>query len=76
MFNNKHQNDKPLIMRRYMTYFIFYFDANMINNELKGLNCLLLLVHSVAGLLPLNQNSQKHGPKMIGPCRPCQKVVP
>jgi len=32
----------------------------MINNELKGLNRLLLLVHVVAGLLPLNQNSQKH----------------
>jgi len=28
----------------------------MINNELKGLNCLLLLVRAVAGLLPLNQN--------------------
>ena len=25
------------------------------------------------GLLPLNQNSQKHGPLIIGPC---QKVVP
>jgi len=48
----------------------------MINNELKGLNCLLLLVRAVAGLLPLNQNSQKHGPKIIGRCRPCQKVVP
>jgi len=52
---------------------VFYFDSNMINNELKGLNCLLLLVRAVAGLLPLNQNSQKHGPKIIGPC---QKVVP
>jgi len=50
----------------------------MINNELKGLQCLLLLVRVVAGLLPLNQNSQKHGPKIIilGPCRPCQKAVP
>jgi len=48
----------------------------MINNELKGLNCVLLLVRSVAGLLPLYQNSQKHGPKVIDPCRPCQKVVP
>jgi len=45
----------------------------MINNELKGLNWLLLLVRVVAGLLPMNQNSQKHGPKLIGPC---QKVVP
>jgi len=27
-------------------------------------------------LLPLNQNSQKHGPKLIGLCCPCQKVVP
>jgi len=44
----------------------------MIINELKGLNCLLLLVLAVAGLLPLNQNSQKHGPKIIGPC---QKIV-
>ena len=33
----------------------------MINNELKGLNGLLLLVRAVAGLLPLNQNSQKQG---------------
>jgi len=40
---------------------------------LKGLNCLLLLVRMVAGLLPLNPNSQKNGPKIIGPC---QKVVP
>jgi len=56
-----------------MTYFIFYFDSNMINNELKGLNCLLLLVRAVAGLLPLNRNSQKHGPNIIGPC---QTVVP
>ena len=48
----------------------------MINNELEGLNCLLRLVRVVAGLLPLNQNSQKHGPKIIGPCRPFQKVVP
>ena len=46
----------------------------MINNKLKGLNCVLLLVRSVAGLL--NQNSQKHGPKITGLCRPCQKVVP
>jgi len=45
----------------------------MINNELKGLNCLLLLGRAVASLLPLNQNSQKHGLKIIGPC---QKVVP
>jgi len=45
----------------------------MINNELKGLNCLLLLVRAVAGLLPLNRNSQKHGPNIIGPC---QTVVP
>jgi len=44
----------------------------MINNELKGLNCLLLLVRAVADLLPLNQNSKKHGRKIIGPC---QKVV-
>jgi len=43
-------------------YFIFHFDSNMINNELKGLNCLLLLVRTVAGLLSLNLNSQKHGP--------------
>jgi len=49
----------------------FYFDSNMINNELKGLNCLL--VRAVAGLLPLNQDSQKHGSKITGPCRPCQK---
>jgi len=35
----------------------------MISNELKGLNCLLLLVRAVASLLPLNQNSQKHGLK-------------
>jgi len=34
------------------------------------------LVRAVAGLLPLNQNSQKYGPKIIGLCRPCQKVVP
>jgi len=47
----------------------------MINNELKGLNCLFLLVRAVAGLFPLNQNSQKHRPKIISPCRPCQKVV-
>jgi len=45
----------------------------MINNKLKGFNCLLLLVQAVAGLLPLNQNCQKHGPKIIGPC---QNVVP
>jgi len=32
---------------------------------------LLLLVRAVDGLLPLNQNSQKHGPII-----PCQKVVP
>jgi len=32
----------------------------MINNEIKGLNCLLLLVRVVASLPPLNQNSQKH----------------
>jgi len=56
-----------------MTYFIFYFDSNMINNKLKGLNCVLLLVLAVAVLFPLNQNSQKYGPKIIGPC---QKVVP
>ena len=37
----------------------------MINNELKGLNCFLMLVRAVAGLLPLNQNSQKHGPTLI-----------
>jgi len=58
---------------------MIYFDSNMINNKLKGLNCVLLLVRAVAGLLPLNQNNQKHGPKIIGPCRPCrpcQKVVP
>jgi len=48
----------------------------MISNKLKGLNCLLLLVRALAGLLPLNQNSQKHGPKIISLCRPCQKVVP
>ena len=30
----------------------------MINNELKGKNCLLLLVRAVAGLLSLNQNSR------------------
>jgi len=48
----------------------------MISNELKGLNCWLLLVRAVAGLLPLNQNCQKHGPKIIGLCRPHQKVVP
>ena len=48
----------------------------MIINELKRLNCLLHLVRAVASLLPLNQNSQEHGPKIIGPCRPCQKVVP
>jgi len=51
----------------------------MISNELKGLHCLLRLVRVVAGLLPLNQSSQKHGSKIIGPCRPCrpiQKVVP
>ena len=59
-----------------MTVFhIFYFDSNMINKELKGLNCLFLLLRAVAGLFPLNQNSQKHRPKIIGPCRPCQKVV-
>jgi len=40
----------------------------MINSELKGLNWLLLLVFAVAGLLPLNQNNQKHGPKIMGPC--------
>jgi len=51
-------------------------DSNVISNELKGLNWLLLLVRAEAGLLPLNQNSQKHGPKIIGPCRPSQKVVP
>jgi len=45
----------------------------MINNELKGLNCLLLLVRAVACLLPLNESSQIHGPKIIGPC---PKVVP
>ena len=26
-------------------YFLFYFDSNMINNKLKGLDCLLVLVH-------------------------------
>ena len=57
-------------------YFIFYFDSNMMNIELKGLHWLLRLVRVVAGLLPLNQYSQKHGPNKIGPCRPCQKVVP
>ena len=36
--------------------------SNVISNELKGLNWLLLLVRAEAGLLPLNQNSQKHGP--------------
>jgi len=55
---------------------MFYFDSNMINIELKGLHWLLRLVRVVAGLLPLNQYSQKHGPNIIGPCRPCQKVVP
>ena len=64
--NSKHQND----------IFIFYIDSNMINNELNGLNCLLLLVRAVAGLPSPNQNSQKHGAKIIGPCRPCQEVVP
>ena len=55
-----------LLMSRYIQrYFIFYFDSNMINNKLKGLKCLLLLVCAVAGLLPLNQNSLKHGPKII-----------
>jgi len=48
----------------------------MINNELKGLNCLLLVVCAVAGLRSLNQNSQKHVPKIIGPYSLCQKVVP
>jgi len=44
-----------------MTVFIFNFDSNLTNNELKGLNnCLLRLVRAVTGLLPLNQNSQKH----------------
>ena len=33
----------------------------MTSNELKGLNCLLLLVRAVVGLPSLNQNSQKHG---------------
>ena len=33
-------------------------------------------MRAVAGLLPQNQNSKKHGPKIIDPCRPCQKVVP
>jgi len=47
----------------------------MINNELKGLNFVLLLVRAVVGLLPLNQNSKKYGPSIIGPCCPCQKVV-
>ena len=71
-----HQNSKLLLMSRYMTVFHFFFYSNMIINELKGLNCVLLLVRLVAGLLPLNQKCQKHGPKIIGPCRPCQKVVP
>ena len=72
MVNNKHQQDKLLKMSRYMTVFHILFYSNMINNELKGLNCLLLIVCAVAGLLPLTQNSQKHGPKIIGPCK---KVV-
>jgi len=40
MVNNKHQNDRPLLMSGYMTvtilYFIFNFESNMVNNELKG----------------------------------------
>ena len=61
--NNKHQNVKQLLMSRYMTVFHI-----LINNELKGLNCLLLLVRAVPSLLPLNQNSQKHRTKIICPC--------
>jgi len=49
----------------------------MINNELKGLNRVLLLVHAyIRFYLWLNQNSQnsqKHGPILKGQC---QKVVP
>ena len=29
-----HQHSKPLLISQYMT--LFYFDSNMINNELKG----------------------------------------
>ena len=49
---------------------------NIGSSPLTGLNCLLRLVRAVAGLLPLNQNSQKHEHTIIGPCRACQKVVP